>query len=137
MGCRTIAHRFYVMDTEAFDFVVGTHFFVQHTKIQSLTLQAPYLPYMNRAAKISLTRAVCAARASSSVWMAGDTCPVSNARICWIAKIGHKLSVAGRLAARLCSGVTPACCRPFRWNRPVADHSLVCCQIRRAHRHRQ
>ena len=43
MGSRTIAHRFYVMDTEAFDFVLGTNFFVQHTQIQSLTLQAPYL----------------------------------------------------------------------------------------------
>ena len=42
MGSRTIAHWFYVMDTEAFDFVLGTDFFVQHSKIQSLTLQAPY-----------------------------------------------------------------------------------------------
>ena len=42
MGSRTIAHRFYVMDTEAFDFVLGTDFFVQHSQIQSLTLQAPY-----------------------------------------------------------------------------------------------
>ena len=30
MGCRSIAHRFYVMDTEAFDFVLGTDFFVEH-----------------------------------------------------------------------------------------------------------
>ena len=43
MGSRTIAHRFYVMDTEAFDFVLGTDFFVQRSQIQSLTLQAPYL----------------------------------------------------------------------------------------------
>ena len=43
MGSRTIAHRFYVMDTEAFDFVLGTDLFVQHSQIQSLTLQAPYL----------------------------------------------------------------------------------------------
>ena len=43
MGSRTIHHRFYVMDTEAFDFVLGTDFFVQHSQIQSLTLQAPYL----------------------------------------------------------------------------------------------
>ena len=41
MGSRTIAHRFYVMDTEAFDFVLGTDFFVQHSQVQSLTLQAP------------------------------------------------------------------------------------------------
>ena len=39
MGSRNIAHRFYVMDTEAFDFVLGTNFFVQHSQIQSLTLQ--------------------------------------------------------------------------------------------------
>ena len=47
MGSRTIAHRFYVMDTEAFDFVLETDFFVQHSQIQSLTLQAPYLLYVD------------------------------------------------------------------------------------------
>ena len=41
MGSRSIAHRFYVMDTEAFDFVLGTDFFVDHSHILSLTLQAP------------------------------------------------------------------------------------------------
>ena len=35
------------MDTEAFDFVLGTDFFVQHSQIQSLTLQAPYLLYVD------------------------------------------------------------------------------------------
>ena len=29
------------MDTEAFDFVLGTNFFVEHSQILSLTLQAP------------------------------------------------------------------------------------------------
>ena len=43
IGSRTIAHRFHVMDTEAFHFVLGTDFFVQHSQIQCLTLQAPYL----------------------------------------------------------------------------------------------
>ena len=47
MGPQTIAHRFYVMDTEAFDFVLGTDFFVQHSQIQSLTLQAPYLLHVD------------------------------------------------------------------------------------------
>ena len=47
MGSRTIAHWFYVMDTEAFDFVLGTDFFVQYSQIQSLTLQAPYLHYVD------------------------------------------------------------------------------------------
>ena len=47
LGSRTIAHRFYVMDTEAFDIVFGTDFFVQHSWIQSLTLQAPYLLYVD------------------------------------------------------------------------------------------
>ena len=46
-GSRTIAHRFYVMDTEAFHFVLGTDFFEQHSQIQSLSLQAPYLLYVN------------------------------------------------------------------------------------------
>ena len=43
MGSRSIAHQFYVMDTEAFDFVLGTDFFVEHSQILSLTLQAPYV----------------------------------------------------------------------------------------------
>ena len=34
---------FYVLDTEAFDFVLGTDFFVEHSQILSLTLQAPYV----------------------------------------------------------------------------------------------
>ena len=47
MGSRTIAHWFYVMDTEAFDFVLRTDFFVQHPHIQTLTLQVPYLLYVD------------------------------------------------------------------------------------------
>ena len=43
MGSRSIAHRFYVMDTEAFDFVLRTDIFVEHSQILSLTLQAPYV----------------------------------------------------------------------------------------------
>ena len=43
MGSRSIAHRFNVMDTEAFYFVLGTGFFVEHPQILSLTLQAPYV----------------------------------------------------------------------------------------------
>ena len=43
VGSRSIAHRFYVMDAEAFDFVLGTNFFVEHSQILSLTLQAPYV----------------------------------------------------------------------------------------------
>ena len=47
MGTRTIAHRFYVMDTEASHFVLGTDVSVQHSQIHSLTLQAPYLLYVD------------------------------------------------------------------------------------------
>ena len=43
MGSRSIAHRFYVMDSEAFDFLLGTDFFVEHSQILPLTLQAPYV----------------------------------------------------------------------------------------------
>ena len=43
MGSRSIAHRFYVMDTEAFDIVLGTDFFVKHSRILFLSLQAPYV----------------------------------------------------------------------------------------------
>ena len=43
MGSGSIAHRFYVMDTKAFNFLLGTDFFVEHSEIQSLTLQAPYV----------------------------------------------------------------------------------------------
>ena len=41
MVSRSIAHRFYVMDTEPFHFVLGADFFVEHSQILSLTLQAP------------------------------------------------------------------------------------------------
>ena len=41
MGPRSIAHRFYVMDTESLDFVLGTNFFVEYPQILLLTLQAP------------------------------------------------------------------------------------------------
>ena len=41
MGSRSIAHRFYAMETEAFVFVLGTDFFVEHSQILSLTLQTP------------------------------------------------------------------------------------------------
>ena len=47
MGSRTIAPRFYVMDTEAFDFVLGTDLFAQHSQIPSLTLQAHYHLYVD------------------------------------------------------------------------------------------
>ena len=43
MGSRSIAHRFYAMDTEDFVFVLGTNFFVEHSQILSLTLQTPYV----------------------------------------------------------------------------------------------
>ena len=43
MGSRSVAHRFYVMDTEVFDFVLRTHFFVEHCHILSLTLQASHV----------------------------------------------------------------------------------------------
>ena len=43
MGSRSIAHWFYVMDTEAFDVVLGTDLFVENSQILSLTLQAPYV----------------------------------------------------------------------------------------------
>ena len=47
LGVLDTAHRFYEMDTEAFNFVLGTDFFVQHSQIRSLTLQAPYLLYVD------------------------------------------------------------------------------------------
>ena len=47
MGSRNIVHQFYVMDTEAFDFVLGTDFFGEHTQILSLALQAPYVLHVD------------------------------------------------------------------------------------------
>ena len=58
MASRTIAHRFYVMDTEAFNFVLVTDFFAQHSQIQSLTLQAPYLLYVEQWQRVRATGAV-------------------------------------------------------------------------------
>ena len=49
MGSRSIAHRFYVIDTKAFDFVLGTHFFVEHSHILSLSPQAPYVLQVDHA----------------------------------------------------------------------------------------
>ena len=43
MGSRSIVKCFYVMDTKAFDFVLTSDLFVEHSKILSLTLQAPYV----------------------------------------------------------------------------------------------
>ena len=43
MGSRSFANRSYVMDVEAFDFVLRTDFFVEHSQTLSLTLQAPYV----------------------------------------------------------------------------------------------
>ena len=43
LGSGSIARRLYVMDTEAFDFVLGTDFFVEHSEILSLTLQEHYV----------------------------------------------------------------------------------------------
>ena len=43
MGSRSIAHQFNVMDTEPFDFVLGTDIFVEQSRILSLTPQAPYV----------------------------------------------------------------------------------------------
>ena len=47
MGSRSIGHWLYVMDTEAFDFVLGTDFFAKHSQILSLTLQAPYVRHVD------------------------------------------------------------------------------------------
>ena len=47
MGSRSIPHRFYMIDTEAFDFVLGTDFFVQQAHILSVTLQAPYVLHVD------------------------------------------------------------------------------------------
>ena len=47
MGSRSIAHRFYAMDTESFDFVPGTDFFVQQSQILFLMLQAPYVLHVD------------------------------------------------------------------------------------------
>ena len=47
MGSRNIPHQFYVMDTEAFDFVLWTDFFAENSQILSLTLQAPYVLHVD------------------------------------------------------------------------------------------
>ena len=46
-GSRSLAHRFYVMDTQSFDFVLGTNFFVEHSQIISLKVQAPYVLHVD------------------------------------------------------------------------------------------
>ena len=49
IGSRSIAHRFCLMDTEAFYFVLATNFFVKHSQILSLRLQAPNVLQVNHA----------------------------------------------------------------------------------------
>ena len=43
MGTKSIPHRLYVMDTEAFDFVLATNFFTEWPEVLSFTPQAPYV----------------------------------------------------------------------------------------------
>ena len=43
MGSWSIARRSYLMDTEAFNILLGTDFSAEHPHILSLTLQAPYV----------------------------------------------------------------------------------------------
>ena len=59
MGSRTIAHQFYLMDTEAFDFVLGTDFLVQHSQIQTLDAASalPPLRGPRQSQKVRATRA--------------------------------------------------------------------------------
>ena len=47
MGAKGIAHQLYWMNTEAFHFVLGTNFFVEHAQILSHTLQAPYILHVD------------------------------------------------------------------------------------------
>ena len=45
IGSRSIAHWFYVMDTEPFDFVLRTDPLAQYPQMLSLTLQVPYVDH--------------------------------------------------------------------------------------------
>ena len=47
MASRSNAHRNYVIDTKAFDFVSGTNFFAELPQIPFPTLQAPYALHVN------------------------------------------------------------------------------------------
>ena len=55
MGPGSIAQRFYVMDTEVFDLVLGTDFFAEHLQSLSLTLQAPYVLHVDHSFIHSVT----------------------------------------------------------------------------------
>ena len=105
-----------------------------HRESQGVGLPGCLVRAVREGARMSLRRAVCAARASSSVPMGGDTCPAANARLWWIARTGQKLSEVGRPAARSWGGL---CCRPSRRNLHAADQSLLCDWLRWAHRDKQ
>ena len=49
LGSRSIAQALYMIDTEAFGFVVGPDFFVEYPQILSLKLQAPYVSDVDHA----------------------------------------------------------------------------------------
>ena len=93
-------------------------------KVRASGLPGCSVMAVRKMGKMSLTRAVCAARASFSVWMAGDTCPAANVRIWWIGKTRHKLFEVGRPAVPSWGGMTSACCWPSTTNRGRPHRSL-------------
>ena len=108
-----------------------------HQESQGVGVDRWLVREVRKSAKMSLMRAVCAVRASSSVWMAGDTSPAANVWFRWIAKTGHKLSEAGRPVVRSWGAMASVWFPPSRWNLHASDQSLVCGHPRWAHRHRQ
>ena len=42
LGSREVSHRAYVLDTDAFELMVGTDFIVHHPEVKALTLTQPY-----------------------------------------------------------------------------------------------
>ena len=64
---------------------------------------------------------MCAARASSSVRMAGDTCSAADVWIWWIARTGHKASKAGCQAVRSWGGMASLAGHPGGTSMPLTS----------------
>ena len=93
---------------------------------------------LQRALRMSCTRAACAAWASVQVRIPGCSCPpIATARIGWFAKTGHTLVAPGVSAIRSRWEMASSCYRPSSSNLCVAVQSLVCDQRCCAHHRRQ
>ena len=129
MGSRSIAHRLYVMDTEAFDFVLGTDFFAKHSQILSLTSQAPYVLHVDHGDRrefVPLEQSVhqssylnVCKKEPSGMMVASKMEVISSFGVSWT-KVERSWDAPGKTSAWSCSPVTDS----ISWT-PTAANSKI------------